>query len=645
MQIRQHLAATAWCALSVLAVFGGVANAVLEPVVLINCGSYANHTDPITGFQWEADQLHTYYDTSGTLGLSLESPSDEFAETENDVVYATYRLFKARKDPPYRYRIPVPNGSYVVELQFAETEFTTAGARIMNIRIQDILEHTGVDVFALGGNAINTAVTLETVATVDDGFIMIELESVNSNPFISAIAIYEEGAPSGEGSLPSAAPTSVPSVSPSTEPSKSPSGDSSGTPQFEVVALINCGGGDYTDNNGMAWEADSTRALYAAGGTNGIPQMTTTEIFGTDDDVLFQSGRMFKRRKPEPYKYEIPVPVAGDYNVILHFAEIDPNRAAVGRRRFDVFVEDELLVSRFDIVQAAGGAGFTAVSLATTVTVADSGPLTILLQKRKFNPFISAISVHRIVNPGGSIPSQEPSPAPSGIPSKEPVSVPSQEPSSQPSSIPSKEPSSVSSAAPTTSKSRAPSVVPTVPTASVPPTLTISESPSMSRVPTLSETSSASPSQVPSTTPLFQPVLINVGGQPYEDVRGRTFDSDAFFSGGETFSLVSDIDGTADDTMYQSQRYGPSFFYDIPLPEGNYGKLAFASNSCDASVEPTDRLIVPHHHSFPFVQKSFSTLPYSRRPPTTRMCSISQLRTSLFLLMWKSAHWSVPFMP
>ena len=594
MRIRQQLAATAWCALSVIAVFGSVANA--EPVVLINCGSYANHTDPITGFQWEDDHLHTYYDTSGTLGLSLESPSDEFAGTENDVVYATYRLFKARKDPPYRYRIPVPNGLYVVELHFAETEFTTAGARIMNIRIQGILEHTGVDVFALAGNAINTAVTLETIATVDDGFIIIDLESVKKNPFISAIAIYDEDAPSGEGSLPSAAPSaapsSAPSVSPSAEPSKTPSEDSSGTPQFEAVALINCGGGDYTDINGIAWEADSTRALYAAGGTNGIPQMTTTEILGTDDDVLFQSGRMFQRRKPEPYKYEIPVPVAGDYNVVLHFAEIDPNRAAVGRRRFDVVVEDELLVSRFDIVEAAGGTGFTAVSLATTVTVADGGPLTILLRKIKFNPFISAISVHRIVNGEGSIPSPEPSSVPSGIPSKAPISVPSQEPSPQSSSIPSKEPSSVPSAAPTTSKSG-------------PPSLTVSESPSMSKVPTLSGTSSASPSQVPSTTPLFQPVLINVGGQPYEDVRGRTFESDAFFSGGETYSLVADIDGTADDTMYQSQRYGPSFSYDIPLPEGNYGELELASNSCDASVEPTDRLIVPHDHSFPLYRNHF----------------------------------------
>jgi len=73
----------------------------------------------------------------------------------------------------------------------------------------------------------------------------------------------------------------------------------------------------------------------------------------------------------------------------------------------------------------------------------------------------------------------------------------------------------------------------------------------------------------PTVTP-WQSVLINCGGQDYQDVKGRQFVDDAFYSGGVSTDSADPIFGTPDDTLYQSERYGSSFTYDIPVPEGNY---------------------------------------------------------------------------
>jgi Malectin domain/IPT/TIG domain len=158
-----------------------------------------------------------------------------------------------------------------------------------------------------------------------------------------------------------------------------------------LVARINCGGNAYTDTAGNTWEADSTHAYYSPGGAVSV---TTIGIVNTDDDTLYQSNRPFKRNKPGPYRYVIPVPVAGEYVVTLHFAETDPFRDAVGDRKVDIWVEGTLSFAGFDIVKEAGAA-FTALNITTTVTVTD-GSVAIELKPIKSNPMISAIAVYGI---------------------------------------------------------------------------------------------------------------------------------------------------------------------------------------------------------------------------------------------------------
>ncbi|MDX1995676.1 MAG: malectin domain-containing carbohydrate-binding protein, partial [bacterium] len=69
------------------------------------------------------------------------------------------------------------------------------------------------------------------------------------------------------------------------------------------------------------------------------------------------------------------------------------------------------------------------------------------------------------------------------------------------------------------------------------------------------------------TTP--QEVCINAGGEQLV-VGGRTFLSDRFFNGGSEGFRPDNIQGTGDDALYQTERWGDPFSYNIPLANGRY---------------------------------------------------------------------------
>jgi hypothetical protein len=64
-------------------------------------------------------------------------------------------------------------------------------------------------------------------------------------------------------------------------------------------------------------------------------------------------------------------------------------------------------------------------------------------------------------------------------------------------------------------------------------------------------------------------ILINAGGPAFTDSTGRTWLADKYFSGGSTFSKVTPIAGTVDDTLFQTERYG-TFSYAVPVANGTY---------------------------------------------------------------------------
>lgn len=65
---------------------------------------------------------------------------------------------------------------------------------------------------------------------------------------------------------------------------------------------------------------------------------------------------------------------------------------------------------------------------------------------------------------------------------------------------------------------------------------------------------------------------VNCGGPQYVDKSGVVYQADTLDSGGGTYKTTAPIDGTEDDLLYQSERYG-NFSYNIPLPSGIYSVI------------------------------------------------------------------------
>ncbi len=72
--------------------------------------------------------------------------------------------------------------------------------------------------------------------------------------------------------------------------------------------------------------------------------------------------------------------------------------------------------------------------------------------------------------------------------------------------------------------------------------------------------------QAPTTTIVK---AINCAGSDYLSTDGILYSADAYYTSGQTAVRYSNINGTEDDSLYQSERYG-AFNYAVPLPDGNY---------------------------------------------------------------------------
>ncbi|HEY8745291.1 MAG TPA: malectin domain-containing carbohydrate-binding protein, partial [Chloroflexota bacterium] len=74
----------------------------------------------------------------------------------------------------------------------------------------------------------------------------------------------------------------------------------------------------------------------------------------------------------------------------------------------------------------------------------------------------------------------------------------------------------------------------------------------------------------------FSPIRLNVGGGAYTDTAGNAWSADTGASGGTAKTTSGAVTGTADPTLYLSERYG-NFSYAFSVPNGTYAvTLKFA---------------------------------------------------------------------
>ena len=319
-----------------------------------------------------------------------------------------------------------------------------------------------------------------------------------------------------------------------------------------VPIRINAGGDTYTDNSAnpaIVWGADD---YYNNPPLERSSVDASTVINNTTNPTLYQTERWDDTNSPE-LKYEINMTHNGEFEVMLHFADMYSLTQGVGLRVFDVKIQDELEFEDLDIYGEVGG--FTALVKTAVVNVTNN-VLTIELIHVTQNPTISGIEV--LSAPEARAPSLSPSSQPSL--------------SNVPSAIPSLSPSATPSIPNDGFPSAAPSGVPS---------------------------SSLFPSSVPSVTPTapdlepFVPIRINAGGDTYTDNSANpaiVWGADAYYNNPplerSSVDASTVINNTTNPTLYQTERWddtnSPELKYEINMTHNGELKSCSTSLTCTA---------------------------------------------------------------
>jgi len=103
--------------------------------------------------------------------------------------------------------------------------------------------------------------------------------------------------------------------------------------------------------------------------------------------------------------------------------------------------------------------------------------------------------------------------------------------------------------------------------------------PTSSPTGTFTPTKTGTPTFTPTNTPTYTPITlstwrVNAGGPQYTDTKGNVWAADENYTGGTaavtTSAITGALPGAADQTLYQSQRYGNPFSYTFNVPAGTY---------------------------------------------------------------------------
>ncbi len=264
-------------------------------------------------------------DTDVTGGTTIYSTSNtiDTSGVTNPAPQAVYQTERSGSD--FTYTIPAlrPNVSYLVQLHFAEFAFNGPGIRLFNVKINGQQVLTNFDIYAAAGGQ-NKAVVEPFLATADgSGAITIEYVNVAGGAKSSGIEVL------------SAPPLAI---------------NSGGGAVGRFV-------GD-TDVTGGTTMYSTTNAIDTSGVTNPAPQA----VYQTE-----RSGNNFT--------YTIPGLNPGTpYTVRLHFAEWA--FSSPGVRLFNVTINDQQVLTNFDIYATAGGQNKAVVEQFTT-TANSSGQIVI----------------------------------------------------------------------------------------------------------------------------------------------------------------------------------------------------------------------------------------------------------------------------
>jgi hypothetical protein len=353
-----------------------------EVVQAINCGGNAYLS--IDGISYAADT-----DYNGGLTATR---SNAISGTADDTIYQSERY------GAMTYALPLANGDYTVTLQFAETYWTSNGARVFDSLIEGQVVINDLDIHQLVG--ANAAYSVTVPVTLTDGVLNLSFNATADKAKLSAILVaadfvepdpvlYSLTFTAGEGgsiegntnqALTSEAISDSVTAVPATgysfagwtggyTGSENPLALSNITEDLQIVAnflqdipetpepgevvqAINCGGNAYLSIDGISYAADTDY-------NGGLTATRSNAISGTADDTIYQSERY------GAMTYALPL-ANGDYTVTLQFAET--YWTSNGARVFDSLIEGQVVINDLDIHQLVGANAAYSVTVPVTLT-------------------------------------------------------------------------------------------------------------------------------------------------------------------------------------------------------------------------------------------------------------------------------------
>lgn len=252
----------------------------------------------------------------------------------------------------FEYRAELPNGLYDLQLRFSEPTYSSSGLRVFHVDVEGQRVVQNLDIYAKVGR--NEAYDVDVGMSICDSVLSINLvKNSSAGPVISALAARQV----------------------------------SMDDPLNRIYRINAGGPSYTDTQGRLWLPDVKYcAATQLGYLDGVTKYNAGTITGAGgDDPLYKYYH-----EGAEINYKVSNLPNGNYAVRLLFAE--PTYTSTGRRVMDIFAENMLMRSSFDLVTASGGAN-QAHSEIFTVAVAD-GELNLRFAKKgTADPIVSAIEV------------------------------------------------------------------------------------------------------------------------------------------------------------------------------------------------------------------------------------------------------------
>ncbi|MDB4293342.1 malectin domain-containing carbohydrate-binding protein [Maribacter sp.] len=285
----------------------------------------------------------------------------DIAATDRDDLYLSERSSQTT----FGYAIPLENGNYTLMLHFAEIYWGATGGgqgteakRVFSVEMEGNSIISDYDINLEVGSM--TAVVKTYEVTITDGELNLDFSASVNQPKISAIEILGE----------------APAVIPENEV------------EPKTLVRINSGGGTETID-GKEFISD-TYAVNGNGHTNGSSQ----DILDTELDPIYRTER--NNGGNGTLSYEIPVAVATNYTIKLHFAEIYFGAEGTGgfdgdaQRVFSVELEGNRILTDYDIKAEVGAMTAIIETFSTDVT---DGIINIDFLAVNDQPKISAIEI------------------------------------------------------------------------------------------------------------------------------------------------------------------------------------------------------------------------------------------------------------